>query len=143
MEKKCTHVNMEPRSEERGATGSWTTQIRSTPAARSANWLQGWGSLPNGVLPNGVDRVMSRAEILRTGRWLNPKSWAPRNNGKIESNSSLETTYGYVDERLPLPGGGREGSHRRTAERRDKTVPWQVQRRLMQAMTNSFPCGAH
>jgi hypothetical protein len=27
------------------------------------NWLQGWGKLPN-----GVDRVISRAEILRTGR---------------------------------------------------------------------------
>jgi hypothetical protein len=37
------------------------------------NWLQGWG-----VLPSGVDRVISRAEILRTarGRWLNPKGWA-------------------------------------------------------------------
>jgi hypothetical protein len=39
----------------------------------------------------------------------------------------------------------REGEDREVVgERlRDKTVPWQVQRRLMQVMTNSFPCGAH
>ena len=61
--------------------------------------------------------MISRAEILRTGRWINPKG--PRNNGKIESGSTLGTTHGYVDERLPLPKGGREGSHRRTAERQD------------------------
>ena len=35
------------------------------------NWLQGWGGLPS-----GVDRVISRAEVLRMGRWLNPKDWS-------------------------------------------------------------------
>ncbi len=35
------------------------------------NWLQGWRTLPI-----GMDRVISRTEIPRTGRWLNPKGWA-------------------------------------------------------------------
>jgi hypothetical protein len=35
------------------------------------NYLEGWK-----VLPSGVDRVISRTETLRTGRWLNPKDWA-------------------------------------------------------------------
>ncbi len=38
---ECTYVNMEPRSEERGTTGSWTLQIRSTTAARSAQLVAG------------------------------------------------------------------------------------------------------
>ena len=31
-----------------------------------------------------------------------PEELAPRNHGKIESGSTLGTTHGYVDERLPL-----------------------------------------
>ena len=100
---------MEPRSEERGATGSWTTQIRSTPAARSANWLQGWGSLPNGVLPNGVDRVMSRAEILRTGRWLNPKSWVREIMEKLRvTPHSKPLTDTWTSDFLSRDGEGRK-----------------------------------
>jgi hypothetical protein len=41
---KCTYVNMEPRSEERDATGSWTIQIRSTIVARSAQLAARVGS---------------------------------------------------------------------------------------------------
>ena len=38
---KCKYVNMETRSEERGATGSGTIQIRSMIAARSAQLAAG------------------------------------------------------------------------------------------------------
>jgi hypothetical protein len=65
-----------------------------------------------------------------------PEELGPRNHGKIESGSTCGTTHGYVDERLPFPRGeGREVIGERL---RDKTVSWQVQRRLMQAVTNSF-----
>ncbi len=46
----------------------------------------------------------------------------------------------WTSDFLSREGEGREVVGKRL---RDKTVPWQVQRRLMQAMTNSFPCGAH
>ncbi len=36
-----SEVNMEPRGEERGATGSWTIQIRRTIAARSGQMAAG------------------------------------------------------------------------------------------------------
>jgi hypothetical protein len=61
---------MEPRNEERGTTGNWTLQIRNTTVVRSSQLVAGWGELPN-----GVDRVISRDEILRTSRWLIPKVW--------------------------------------------------------------------
>ena len=37
------YVNMEPRGEERGVTGSWTIQIRNTIVARSAQLSAGVG----------------------------------------------------------------------------------------------------
>ncbi len=46
----------------------------------------------------------------------------------------------WTSDFLSREGKGREVVGERL---RDKTVPWQVQRRLMQAMTNSFPSGAH
>ncbi len=49
------------------------------------NWLQGWRALPS-----GVDRVISRAEILRTGRWLNPKGWAREIMEKFRATPHLQ-----------------------------------------------------
>jgi hypothetical protein len=49
-------------------TDSTVFEARLQPGVR--NWLQGWKALPS-----GMDRVISRAETLRTGRWLNPKGW--------------------------------------------------------------------
>ena len=100
------------------------------------NWLQGWRALPS-----GVDRVISRAEILRTGRWLNPKDWAREIMEKLRAAPHSDPlTDTWTSDFLSREGEGREVVGERL---RDKTVPWQVQRRLMQAMTNSFPCGAH
>ena len=65
-----------------------------------------------------------------------PEGLGPRSYEEIKRSSTLGTTHGYVDERLPFPRGeGREVIGERL---RDKTVSWQVQRRLMQAVTNSF-----
>jgi hypothetical protein len=86
-----TSVNMEPRSEERGATGSWTIKIRSTIAARSVQL---------------VVRVL-----------------VPRSHGKIENDSTLGTTHGYVDERLPFPRGRATSFHGYVDER--LPFPWQ------------------
>ena len=38
------YVNMKPRGEERGVTGTWTIQIRNTIAGRSAQLAAGVGS---------------------------------------------------------------------------------------------------
>ncbi len=38
---ECTYVNIEPRSEERGTTGNYELQIRSTTAARSEQLVVG------------------------------------------------------------------------------------------------------
>ncbi len=100
------------------------------------NWLQGWRALPS-----GVDWVISRAEILRTGRWLNPKVWTREIMEKLRAaphSDPLRDTW--TSDFLSRKGEVREVVGERL---RDKTVPWQVQRRLMQARTNSFPCGAH
>ena len=98
--------------------------------------MQGWGALPS-----GVDPVISRAEILRTGRWFNPKSWARKIMEKLRVTPHLEPlTDTWTTDFLSREGEGREVIGERL---RDKSVPWQVQRRLMQAVTNSFPCGAH
>jgi hypothetical protein len=77
--------------------GRYRFQARLQQGVR--NWLQGWRALPS-----GVDRVISRAEILSSGRWLNPKGWAREIMEKLRAAPHSE---------------------------------------LMQAMTNSFPCGAH
>ncbi len=51
----------------------------------------------------------------------------PRSHGKFESVSTLGTTHGYEDDRLPLPRG-REGSQCGTVERlfsnRDRIHRW-------------------
>ncbi len=90
-------------------------------------------------MPNGVDRVISRAEILRTGRWINPKDWFREIMEELRvAPHSEPLTDTWTSDFLC-----REGEDREVVGEwlRDKTVPWQVQRRLMQ-MTNSFPCGA-
>ncbi len=98
--------------------------------------MQGWKALPN-----GVDRVISRDAILRTGRWLNPKGWVREIMEKLrEVPHSEPLTNTWTIDFLSREGEDREVVWERL---RDKTVPWQVQRRLMQVMTNSFPCGAH
>jgi ribonuclease HI len=100
------------------------------------NWLQGWGGLPS-----GVGRVISRAEVLRMGRWLNPKGWARGVMEKLRGAPHSEPlTDTWTSDFLSREGEGREVIGERL---RDRTVPWQAQRRLMQAVTNSFPCGAH
>jgi hypothetical protein len=135
---ECTYVNMEPRSEERGTTGSWTLQIRSTTASRSAQLVAGVESTAE---RSGSGNIRSRDEILRTGRWLNPKVWAREIMEKLRAAPHSEPlTDTWTSDFLSREGEGREVVGERL---RDKTVPCQVQRRLMQAMTNSFPCGAH
>jgi hypothetical protein len=100
------------------------------------NWLQGWRALPS-----GVDRVISRTEILRTGQWLNPKVWAREIMEKLRTTPHSDPlTDTWTSDFLSREGEGREVVGEWL---RDKTVPWQVQRRLMQVMTNSFPCGTH
>jgi hypothetical protein len=93
------------------------------------------------IKPSGVDRVISRAEILRSGRWLNPKGWAREIMEKLRAVPHSEPlTDTWTSDFLSREGEDREVVGERL---RDKTVPWQVQRRLMQAMTNSSQCGAH
>jgi len=88
-----------------------------------------------------LDRVISRAEILRTGRWLNPKSWAREIMEKLRvAPHSEPLTDTWTSDFLSREGEGREVIGERL---RDKTVPWQVQRRLIQAVTDSFPYGDH
>ena len=100
------------------------------------NWLQGWGALPS-----GVDRVISRVEVLRMGRWLNPKDWAREVMEKLRGAPHSEPlTDTWTSDFLSREGEGRQVIEKRL---RDKTVSCQVQRRLMQTVTNSFPCGDH
>jgi hypothetical protein len=80
------------------------------------NWLQGWRALPN-----GVDRVISRAEILRTGRCLNPKGWAREIMEKLRAAPHSEPlTDTWTSDFL-----SREGKDREVVGEwlRDKTVP--------------------
>ena len=85
--------------------------------------------------------MIDRAEILRTGRWLNPTVWAREVMGKLKvAPHSEPLTDTWTSDFLSLGGEGREVNGERL---RVKTVPWQVQRRLMQVVTDSFPCGAH
>ncbi len=72
-------------------TGRYRFEARLQQEVR--NWLQGWKALPR-----GVDRVISRTEILRTGRWLNPKVWAREIMEKLRATPHSGTTYGYMDE---------------------------------------------
>ena len=75
------------------------------------------------------------------GRWLNPKSWAREVMEKLRGDPHSEPlTDTWTSDFLSREGEGREVIGERL---RDRTVPWQAQRRLMQAVTNSFPCGAH
>ena len=75
------------------------------------------------------------------GRWLNPKGWAREVMEKLRGSPHSEPlTDTWTSDFLSREGEGREVIGERL---RDRTVPWQAQRRLMQAVTNSFPCGAH
>jgi hypothetical protein len=112
----------------RSGAGRYRFEARLQQRAR--NWLQGWGALPG-----GVDRVITRAEILRTGRWLNPKIWPREIKLRVAPNSEPLTDT-WTSDFLSREGQGRKVIGERL---RDKAVPWQVQRRLMQAVTNSFP----
>ena len=127
---------MEPRGKERGVIGSWVIQIRDTIAARSAQLVPGVGRTTE-----RVGSVISRTEVLHTGRLLNPKGWAREVMEKLRGDPHSEPlTDTWTSDFLSREGEGREVIGERL---RDKTVPWQAQRRLMQAVTNSFPCGAH
>jgi hypothetical protein len=100
------------------------------------NWLQGWRSLTS-----GVDRVISRVEISCTGQFLNPRDWIREIMEKLKVDPHSETfTDTWTTDFLSREGEVREVVGKRL---RDKTVPCQVQRRLIQVMTNSFPCGTH
>ncbi len=104
------------------------------------NWLQGWGVLlPRRISALDITRS-SRSEILRTGRWLNPKGWGREVMQKLRVAPHSEPLTDKWTSDSFSRGEGREVMGERL---RDRTVPWQVQRRLMQAVTNSFPCGAH
>ena len=75
------------------------------------------------------------------GRLLNPKGWAREVMEKLRGAPHSEPlTDTWTSDFFSREGEGREVIGERL---RDKTVPWQAQRRLMQAVTNSFPCGAH
>ncbi len=75
------------------------------------------------------------------GRWLNPKGWAREVMEKLRGPPHSEPlTDTWTSNFLSREGEGREVIGERL---RDRTVSWQVQRRLMQTVTNSFPCGAH
>jgi hypothetical protein len=79
------------------------------------NWLQWWETLPN-----GVDRVISRTVILRTGRWFNPKDWAREimENLRVDPHSEPLTDTWTSD--FLSRGEGREVIGEWL---RDKTVP--------------------
>jgi hypothetical protein len=80
------------------------------------NWFQGWTALPS-----GVDRVISRSEILRTGRWLNPKDWAREIMEKLRTVPHSEPiTDTWTNDFLSREGEDREVLGNRL---RDKTVP--------------------
>ncbi len=92
------------------------------------DWLEGWRALPI-----GVDRLISRSEILRTGRWLNPKVWARETMEKLRAAPHSDPlTDTWMSDFL-----SREGEDKEFVGEwlRDKTVPWKVQRRLMQVMS--------
>jgi hypothetical protein len=75
------------------------------------------------------------------GRWMNPKGWAREVMEKLRGSPHSEPlTNTWTSDFLSREGEGREVIGERL---RDRTVTWQVQRRLMQTVTNSFPCGAH
>jgi hypothetical protein len=80
---ECTYVNMEPRSEKRVTTGRYRFEPRLHQGVR--NWLKEWGALPR-----GVDPVISRVEILQSGRWLNPKVWDREIMEKLRSDPHSE-----------------------------------------------------
>jgi hypothetical protein len=64
----------------------WTTRSnRMVFSWMDVNWLHGWRTLPS-----GVDRVISRDEILRTGRWLNPKVWSREIMEKLRATPHSE-----------------------------------------------------
>jgi hypothetical protein len=72
--------------------------------------------------------VISRDEILRTGRWLNPKVWVREIMEKLRAAPHSEPlTDTWTSDFLSREGEDREVVGERL---RDKTVPWQVQRRL-------------
>ena len=66
--------------------------------------LQGWRELPS-----GVDRVISRAETPRTGRWLNPKIWVREIMEKLRVTPHSEPlTETWTNDFLSREGEGRE-----------------------------------
>ncbi len=85
--------------------------------------------------------MISRGEVLRMSRCLNPKGWVREVMEKLRGAPQSEPlTDTWTSDFLSREGEGREIIGERL---RDKTVSWQAQRRLMQEVTNSFPCGAH
>ena len=91
--------------------------------------MQGWG-----VLPSGVDRAISRDEILRTGRYLNPKVWVREVMENLRGPPHSEPlTDTWTSDFLSRERGRVEVIGERL---RDKTVPCQVQHRLIQEVTN-------
>jgi hypothetical protein len=133
---ECTYVkwNQGVKNGVRLGAGRYRFEARLQKGV--CNWLQGWRALPS-----GVDRVIFRTEILRTGRWLKPKGFAREIMEKLRAVPHSEPlTDTWTIDFLSREGEGREVVGERL---RDKTVPLQVQRRLIQTMTNSFPCGAH
>ncbi len=79
------------------------------------NWFQGWRALPT-----EMDRVISRTEILRTGRWLNPKVWDREIMEKLRPDPHSEPlTDTWTSDFLTREGEVREVVGERL---RDKTV---------------------
>jgi hypothetical protein len=128
-----TYVNIEPRSEERGATGSWTIHIRSTGAARGAQLVAVVGSTAERDGSGDIhpkDRAREVMEKLTV---------VPHSEPLTVTWTSDFLSRDFLSGK-EVAGEGREVIGERL---RDKTFPWQVQPRLMQTVTNSLPCEAY
>jgi hypothetical protein len=99
--------NHEVKNGVRLGAGPYRFEARLQQGVR--NWLQGWRALPS-----GVDRVISTYRSM-----VKPEELGSRNHGEVESGITLGTTYGYMDERLPLPRRGRQRSRWGAVERQD------------------------
>jgi hypothetical protein len=113
-------------------------EARLQSGVRRSSWAQGWGALLS-----GPDQVSSRGKILRTVALLQSRSWAREiimkiRRGALHSKPLTDTWSDFLS-------GEREGREIIVERLKDKAVPcpWQVQRRLMQAVTNTFRCGAY
>jgi hypothetical protein len=135
---KAGKVNLESGRAKRSAPWGWKIQIWSATSVRSAPQQLG---TKVGSSPDRPDQVSSRGKILRTGALLRTRSWARAimkfRRGALHSEPLTNTC---PSDFLCAERQGREIIVERL---KDKAIPWQVQRRLMQSVTNTYRCGAY